>query len=176
MQGSRRPKLVMDTLSFPPMAKGRHTAKLQMKDQEHKACLPLEWEEQQRAWIQEAGRKGAREDVFTPITKHQANLRKRSCPALLSSPASSVPASLAPGQNLEDPEQQHCSPWAPHLHLPNIWTCSGEPLISGNFFPHLICLFKENKLLLIRNTAVEMFGASQAAYVQTFCLKLYLCS
>lgn len=38
----------------------------------------------------------------------------------------------------------------PSFHHPNIWTCSGEPLISGNFFPHLICLFKENKLLLIR--------------------------
>lgn len=60
------------------------------------------------------------------------------------------------------------SPWGPRPHLPNIWTCSREPFILGNFFPHLICLFKGNKLLLIRNTAVEMLGAPQAADVQTF--------
>lgn len=48
----------------------------------------------------------------------------------------------------------------PGSHLPNIWTCSGEPLISSNFFPHLICLFKGNKLLLIRS-AVEMLSTSE---------------
>lgn len=48
----------------------------------------------------------------------------------------------------------------PSSHLPNIWTCSGEPLISSNFFPHLSCLFKENKLLLIRS-AVETLGTSE---------------
>lgn len=43
-----RPKLGMDTLSLPPVTKCRHMAKPKVKDQEHKPCLPLEWEEQQR--------------------------------------------------------------------------------------------------------------------------------
>lgn len=86
-------------------------------------------------------------------------------------------ASSECGSNLQKTlSASNGTPWGPHPHLPNIWTCSGEPLISGNFFPHLICLFKENKLLLIRSTAVEMFSASWAVYFQTFCLKLYLCS
>lgn len=75
---------------------------------------------------------------------------------------------LTPPPYQEDPEQapfQSPGPKTqlvrhPSPHLPNIWTCSGEPLISGNFFPHLICLFKENKLLLIRS-AVEMLSTSE---------------
>lgn len=37
------------------------------------------------------------------------------------------------------------TPWAQHLAL--LWGAINLP----NFSPHLICLFKENKLLLIRN-------------------------
>lgn len=105
-------------------------------------------------------------DACAPITKQQ--------PHPVSHCLARLPLQPLPHQLLvkiwETLSGNMCRPWGPSPHLPNIWTCSREPFISGNFFPHLICLFKENKLLLIRNTAFEMCGPSQAADLQTFCL------
>lgn len=140
-----------------------HVAKPNVKEQEQKPRQPLETAKScgrgHRHW-EERGTGAS--DSCTLIIKHQPNLAKGPPTALPSSPASSsASASSALDQNLQETLGRNtCSPWGPHPYLPNIWTCSGEPFILGNFFPHLICLFKENKLLLITNTAVEMFGAS----------------
>lgn len=148
--------------------KARHGAKLPGKEQgpkppPHPLSEKNAKSHSEGQGCREEGGSRAR-DSSIPIAKHQPHLGKRpppTSPTLLTRFLFSPLASSAFGQNVEEtPSANTCSPGGPCPQLPNIWTCSGEPLISGNFFPHLICLFKENKLFLIRSTAGGMFSAS----------------